>query len=314
MNTTNLKNKLSVKYVIDGVCLHLKNMYRSLSILPSQYIFGNFAGFWNNLIPRVKIGMYHMKHKGKALKQSVGQEAHKLSEQGFLLIPENYPKDILAKVHSRYNEIINDPEFSKASHTGASRFIYRPLESIPGLDQLLSDDMSEIVSAYYKSPFKVKSVRAWRNLYVKGVDGEKNDVFSNTFHHDGYNVLGLRCFVLLSEKVTKDTGAFRFHDKSVSRKITREIGIYSRGSASKRVLDKLLNPETLRYFEGKLGDACIVNTQECLHAASIPKEGTWRDILQFELEPSDRVLDTPFDNMPLEMEIEKLFGRIPATK
>ena len=49
---------------------------------------------------------------------------------------------------------------------------------------------------------------------------------------------------------------------------------------------RLINPFTLKFFEGNLGDVCICNTQECLHAASVPKLGTFRDMLQFEIYPT----------------------------
>ena len=62
----------------------------------------------------------------------------------------------------------------------------------------------------------------------------------------------------------------------------------------------MLDPETLRYFEGNIGDSCLVNTQECLHAAGIPSPGSYRDVVQFEITPAyeDVGKDEIYDAMP----------------
>lgn len=105
------------------------------------------------------------------------------------------------------------------------------------------------------------------------------------FHHDYLPVTSLRVFVLLSDNVTRETGAFRFHDKSTSRQIIRKMGYFHRYLLTNSMRKRLINPETLNYFEGNIGDSCIVNTQECLHAASIPKLGSHRDMLEFVIYP-----------------------------
>ena len=51
------------------------------------------------------------------------------------------------------------------------------------------------------------------------------------------------------------------------------------------VMNRLLNQKSLQYFEGNSGDCTIVNTQECIHAASIPKKNSYRDMLEFDIYP-----------------------------
>ena len=91
---------------------------------------------------------------------------------------------------------------------------------------------------------------------------------------------------MLKDKVTKTSGALRFHNKKDSKKIMRS-GFFSRYTQTQNKIEKLTNPRTLKFFEGNAGDCVIINTQECLHAASIPKEGAYRDILQFEIYPDE---------------------------
>src|SRR5436305_391580 len=56
---------------------------------------------------------------------------------------------------------------------------------------------------------------------------------------------------------------------------------------ARRLLD---DPGLVKHFEGGLGATCLLNPQLCLHAASVPREGAHRDIVQFNLAPSDRAL------------------------
>ena len=118
------------------------------------------------------------------------------------------------------------------------------------------------------------------------------DTFSNTFHNDHSPVTGLRVFILLSDNVTRETGATRFHNKVRSKEIVRSLKYFHRFKLSNESIKQLNDPNKLKYFEGGIGDVCICNTQECLHAASIPKKGTLREILQFEVYPVARNIES----------------------
>lgn len=117
-------------------------------------------------------------------------------------------------------------------------------------------------------------------------DSEKDVGYSNAFHNDGMTISALRFFVCMKDGVTRDTGAFRFHDKIASKRLVRRFGFYSRWRQSESIKTTLIDNVTLRHFEGNAGDSCIVITQECIHAASIPSKASHRDILQFEIHPS----------------------------
>jgi hypothetical protein len=238
--------------------------------------------------------------------------ADQLQRDGYcMLAPTRYPPALLQSVIQQYNRLIEDDTSSVRSPNGATRFIYQPRERIPEAQQLLTHELASIVRAYYGCSFRVKSLRAWRNYHVPGVD-DRSDVFSNTFHQDGYEVTGLRVFVLLCNGVRRDTGAFRFHDKHISRKIVRSLGFFHRSVMTEGVRRRLADSSTLRFFEGEAGDVCVCNTQECLHGAGIPKAGTFRDVVQFEIVPyagemHDR-LDA-FRDMPRDQEIEEMRRR-----
>ena len=86
--------------------------------------------------------------------------------------------------------------------------------------------------AYYGCYFTISEINVWRNHHVSAIntitESNKYDVFSNTFHNDTVARTSLRLFVLLSDGVTKNNGAFRYHNKTNSGKIVRSLGFFSR--------------------------------------------------------------------------------------
>lgn len=52
---------------------------------------------------------------------------------------------------------------------------------------------------------------------------------------------------------------------------------------------------------GNMGDAAPCNTQECLHAASIPEEDSFRDMIQFVIHPSKKPIISKEDMFSQEV-------------
>ena len=259
------------------------------SIVP-KLVFGNSAGFRNNLGPARELRRFRQSAALPAAalrEQPYATHAETLHRQGYLIFRSKHPEALLRAIRAAVTEAIVDPARSVASVNGATRHLLNPIATIPQLGELLSDEFCRTITSYYGCPLKVKSVRVWRNHHVPHSDPNRQEVFSNTFHHDGTPVTGLRIFVLLCDGVTRETGAFRFHDKPASASIIRSLGYFHRDAMPASTRRRLLDPASLKFFEGNTGDACICNTQECLHAASIPKAGSFRDILQFEIMPAD---------------------------
>lgn len=211
--------------------------------------------------------------------------AKRLEADGYLSLPRMVDEATLSAVRAAAVAAFEDPARSVDSPNGATRFLLEPEKVVPGLGALLTDDICRAIGAYYGCGIRVKSVRVWRNHHVPGIDGDADDRFSNTFHHDNCLVSGLRVFVLLNDGVTRETGAFRFHDRQTSERLVRSPGFFHRNMMSPGMRRRLIDSRTLRYFEGDAGDTCICNTQQCLHAASVPRAGSFRDILQFEVYP-----------------------------
>jgi hypothetical protein len=281
------------------------------SIVP-KLIYGNSAGFRNNFGPAQELGRFR---RTSALPVSGLREepyaghAATLRHCGYLIFRSKHDALLVHSIRDAVTRAITDPARSVASANGATRHLLDPLSAIPELGELLTEDFCRTITSYYGCPMKVKSVRVWRNHHVPHSDPNRHEVFSNTFHHDATPVTGLRIFVLLCDGVTRETGAFRFHDKRNSAGIIRSLGYFHRDAMPTKTRQRLVDPAKLQFFEGDMGDACICNTQECLHAASIPKAGSFRDILQFEImpaatpAPSRRAL---LANVPPDEEILKM--------
>lgn len=257
------------------------------SIVP-KLVYGNSAGFKNNFVAIRGLAKLRAAFRGDRAAlaaEPYAAYARDLETNGYLA-PTAAAADDVRLVTAATRRLLEDPHSSVPSPNGASVFVVDPIQRVPDLVRLLTAQTRRIIAAYYGCAFRIQSVRVWRNHHVPGVDNERDDQFSNTFHNDGYPVTGLRVFVLLSDGVTRETGALRLHDRATSAGIMRSLGQFHRQVVPPRVRRRLLNPQTLRFFEGDSGDICICNTQHCLHAASVPKAGTFRDMLQFEIYPA----------------------------
>ena len=268
-------------------------------LIPSRLLFGNFVGFRNNVLPLLMLSLNKLRSSNTADGDpGVLKLASRLHTLGYVEIaasPESGAQAgcDLESIVTKYNHHIASSTSALAGLGERILYIHKPLEKIPEIARLITPQLDAIVRAYYGSAYRIQSVRAWRNHYVPHDDSQKDVGLSNAFHQDGLPRTDLRLFVLLCDGVTRETGATRFHDKPASRSLSIDPGYFSRRWQTRRVKERLLDPSTLRFFEGNIGDACLMNTQECIHGSSIPRPGTFRDIVAFEIVPS---------NVPVKLE------------
>lgn len=298
------RHYLSPSRIVRGLYYRINILTQGVLSIPIKCWYGNNAGWRNNWgeKQRLKQLRRHFSHS-LMLPSSSKDLAKSLQEEGYCLLPPHEDKALLQRVEQKTMQAIEDPASSIASPNKATRFLLEPITHVPEMKHLLSEEIANVLLAYYQCAFRIESIRVWRNYHVPNAHPEKDDKFSNTFHHDNCPVNGLRVFILLTDKVSRETGAFRFHNKKVSQRIIRGFGYFHREKLSKKMRKRLISPETLSFFEGNVGDVCICNTQACLHAASIPKEGSYRDILQFEVYP----VEGPFSD-------KQLFAHLPPDK
>lgn len=252
-----------------------------------RLVYGNDAGFWNNYSARKALARLR---RVTTLQPDQSDKAIFLGEHGYL--PLGVPKPaVAAHVAERFRALVTDPTASQPIGPrlkDAARAIVNPIARIPEIAQLLTPEISSIVEAHYGTHFEVKHVRGWRNVPVSA-EYQKQDVYSNLWHNDHDPVFMLRLFVYLTDGVTRETGSLRFHPIPVTRRIMRRG--YLRRRAVLPPARRILEDESrIMYFEGDSGASCLLNPQMCLHRAGVPKDGSYRDMVQFTLAPSDTPL------------------------
>lgn len=274
--------------VLNGLAYRAKTIFLGIASQFVSFYFGNTAGLKFNVGAAKELLEFRKTFSGMAFAADSAAKAISLQENGYVLLGRVSPMALVERVVDTVKSGFDSNGVGTVSSpNGASQFFLSPVDTVPGLPELLDESICRLISSYYKTAIQVKTVRVWRNHHVAGIDSERADLFSNTFHHDNCKVTGLRIFILLKDGVDKNSGALRFHDRKASEGIIRSFGYFHRFMQSPGMIRRLTDPKTLRYFSGNRGDVAIVNTQQCLHAASVPKElGSYRDILQFEVYPA----------------------------
>lgn len=276
------KGGLRISYILNAIRFRILRPIAQPSVgTLSRFLFGNNAGFWNNLKPRLKNSSWF----SSDLYPEHPAAIH-LKTTGYFMI-ENIclEESLLDNIYCRFCSLIENATCSETrgerSNRDASRRLSNTQEQIPQVLQLINDELSIIIRSYFGQDFFVSRVESWRNYHVPITQGE---VYSNRWHNDDFRIDRLKLFINLTDMVTKETGAFRLHDLQSSREIVRS-GYMSRSWVFGKALSLLEDPERVIYAEGRRGSACLCNTQLCLHRAGVPVKHTYRDILEFTFLP-----------------------------
>jgi hypothetical protein len=254
-----------------------------LGALPRLY-YGNDAGFLQNFKARRELRRLQAQAPVPAAADD--HRSDRLRRDGYLTLGRPHAPELIERIRGRIDQLVQDPATSLALGPrvrDAIRGVVDPLERVPEIAQLLTDDIASVLRGYFGTHFRVEHVRVWRNVHVPGRLSEQ-DVYSNLWHNDQDPVTLLRLFVYLTDGVTRETGATNFHDIATTRQIIRRGYLRRRAilPPARRLLD---DPARIRYFEGDAGSACLLNPQLCLHRATVPREGSHRDMVQFTLAP-----------------------------
>lgn len=268
---------------------------------PTRYLFGNFAGVFNNVYAFIELKWLKITN---STKKTYNDDSQFLKKEGYCIKRNLYSRELVSSIREQYHEINEETEKWVWTSKNVRKNLRAPQKTIPDFRHFINDDVSEIIKNYYGTNFQITSVRLWRILPSPHSDNDKSELYSNTWHQDEYKTSGLRLFVLMCDNVKKDSGATRFISRSKTKKIMRRIGYWNRWIVSDSIRNWLKNEENINYFEGNFGDVAMLNVQHCLHAANIPKEGTYRDILQFEIYPCKNQSSDLFSQVKDEFPIE----------
>jgi hypothetical protein len=271
----------------------------------SRLIHGNAAGYGNNTAARRLLGECQRQSAATLGPPPKNTLAAHLSREGYVALVPAYDHAILEDIRRRATACFEDP----SQYVGVGRYALKPQRivphperRVPQIGKLLTGEVSDIVTAYFRSHFTVEIIRLWRN-YAVSAEHSQADHYSNLWHNDYDLAARLRFFVLLSDNVTPETGAMAVFPATHTKRVMRS-GYVRRDAIYGRARALLEDTSQITFFTGNLGSAFFMNPQFCLHRASIPKEGSFRDIVQFTLVPSPAPMqDDWIDCMPDDPEI-----------
>lgn len=252
----------------------------------SRLVHGNAAGYANNARGR-RFLVECQQRAAATLQTGDDPRADDLTRKGYVAFEPPYDRALLQTIRAKANACFED----RSAYVGvgrhdikAQRIIPHPESRIPELAGLIIPAVSRLVKAHFRSHFDVEIVRVWRNYSVPQAQSNA-DHYSNLWHNDYDLTIRLRFFVLLSDHVTPATGAMAVLPISHTKRIMRSG--YVRRDAIYGPARALVNDQShIAFFTGNLGSAFFMNPQFCLHRATIPKEGSVRDLVQFTLVPS----------------------------
>ena len=277
----NFLRKYSFKQYIEFIYWEI---IKPISIQPSKLIFGNFNGFRKNIFPRINSLIKSLSYQED--KNSIAYKiAKKFKNEGYLIIRENRQKFVNEICEQYHQAFLNKANQIK---NGGGIYINKPLENIPSIKKIIDNELDLILRNYYKNKYYIDSVGAWRINHIETNNTNKDIGISNAFHNDGCGARTIQIFFLISDNVNRSTGSTKFLNKKDSIRICRNPFYFSRKFIIRKLYNEILNKSN--YFEGKSGDLLLLNTDLCLHGASIPNKNTYRDVIGLCLRPCKRTL------------------------
>jgi hypothetical protein len=263
-------------------------------------VYGNDAWACNNRGHQRSLRDLRSRRPG-TIPAGARQLADQIDTLGYALLRATPDADVTRAVQAAYAHVIDDPRHTvdmgrRIRHV--VRYVKDPLRHAPPIRGLLTPAAVEVLDAFYAGSWAIQHVRMWRIAHIPPAEQGFHH-YGNQWHCDQHPTSTLKLFVQISDGVTPDNGAFRFHDVPSTRRIMR-TGFIDNGRAvwpARRLMD---DPGRARYFDGPAGSSAFCNTTRCLHRAGIPPEGTTRGMVQFTFvpDPSGSRRSDPFAELP----------------
>lgn len=270
----------------------------------SRLVFGNNAGFFNNIIGRA----FRNTNIKDPLKY---QKAYELNKNGFVNISLHESQNIISSIAMEIDDIFSNAVRNRDKLVSAGGKDYEdkhiilknPLRLFPEISQLMNEEILLLLEGYYKKAYAIKHIRIWRNYGVT-IDQEASNLFSNQWHNDQFKTSRIKLFVYLSPTVDERTGATQMMNKLNTKTIMQSMGYFRRSWVLPHTKKMMNNSSYKRILNGKRGDAFFLNATELLHRAGIPATGHHRDIIQFEFDGASKPIPMAEQLKMLELALE----------
>jgi hypothetical protein len=258
---------------------------QTMAALPARMVYGNDAWARNNKGQQRTLRDLRTRQPGPI--DAVAQRlADQIDTLGYALPETAAAPDVVRAVQDGYADVIDDPAATvdmgrRIRHV--VRYVKNPLQRVPAMRDLLTPSAVDVLDAFYAGWWEIQHVRMWRIAHIPPHE-QRFHHYGNQWHCDQHPTTTLKLFVQISDGVTPENGAFRFHDVPNTRRIMR-TGFIDNGHAVGPARRLMEDPRSARYFDVPAGRSAFCNTTRCLHRAGIPPEGTTRGMVQFTFVP-----------------------------
>jgi hypothetical protein len=259
----------------------LSSIRREVSPGSSRLIYGNDAGRLNNIGKSRQLARLRRQCQPPA-----DPQAHQLAGQvdslGYALFDPGYRPGLIREIQAGYARAIADPRACVdmgGRIKDVVRYVKDPAWRVPGLREIVTPQAADVLDAIYGGHWAILHARMWRISYLPP-DERAYHHYGNLWHCDRHPTTTLKLFVQLSDGVTDEAGAFRFHDVPSTRLIMR-AGYPGTGRLSGLARRLAEDTRRISLFDAPAGLAAFCNTTRCLHRAGVPqREGETRGMLQ----------------------------------
>ncbi|MFD1373092.1 phytanoyl-CoA dioxygenase family protein [Actinoplanes sichuanensis] len=273
---------------------------QAMAGMPARMVYGNDAWASNNRGQQRTLRDLRSRRSGP-VDVVTQRQADQIDTLGYVLLDTPADPSAVRAVQAGYDDVIDDPAATvdmgrRIRHV--VRYVKEPLRRVPAIREMLTPGALGVLDAFYAGAWAIQHVRMWRIGHIP-VEEQRYHHYGNQWHCDQHPTTTLKLFVQISDGVTPENGAFRFHDVPNTRRIMR-TGFIDNSHVVGPARRLMEDPRSARYFDVPAGHVAFCNTTRCLHRAGIPPEGTTRGMVQFTFGPSatgPRAAD-PFANLP----------------
>ena len=191
-------------------------------------------------------------------------------ENGYLKPNLNFKKEVL-----ELNNLLDQK--SKIDHQNGFTY-HLNHNSIEIIKKILSlkkfIDFKNKIEKYFNLNMYLTDVKVTRNFPIDKNFEHKKNIYSNNYHVDYYTINFFKMFINLHD-VDDTQGPMNLYSKKNSRKFIKSNNYRDRSNYTVKNEEKL----GLVKNTGSTGDLFLCSTPQCLHRATSPENGKFRDML-----------------------------------
>ncbi len=258
-------------------------VFKIVNTLIGQLVFTNAAGFLQNVIGKITVIIGRQRYRNKQITLNDVENATFLRNNGFLLLDNIVPVATIRSLKKKFDKWCEENKGYESQYrlqASSADPSLNFLETFPEAKELVTTELEKVIEHYYSCDFDVINIHIYRTRRPESTSRENSKVaYGGTlcWHSDGSITDTLKVFFLLS-KVTDTDGPMLLIDKNSSKKLFRKYLPYyhpKHGQPTNPVFNNWSDSYT-----GAVGRCLIVDTNRCLHRASIPTVKP-RDMITF---------------------------------